>query len=133
MFTRSVRVGCSFPACRGELANVQTCLKFLQSLPTLVTYPNFFHLATGLSVTLPGLSVNETGLSVPSIRLVPIWTSRLYVMTNRLCGKCYSTVGNFSRPVCNCSRQACKVSRPVGNFYRLGPRAGKIYNRQVVN
>ena len=54
----------------------QTYMKFLQLLPTLVSDPNFIHLATGLSVngiwvTLPGLSVNQTGLSVPSIRLVP--------------------------------------------------------------
>ena len=30
----------------------QTCLKFLRSLPTLVSDPNFIHLATGLSVNL---------------------------------------------------------------------------------
>ena len=48
-------------------------------------------------------------------------------------GKCYSTVGNFSRPVCNCSRQAGKVYRPVGNFYRLGHRVGKICKRQAIN
>ena len=76
MFTRSVRVGCSFPACRGELVKFQTCLKFLRPLLTLVSDPIFIHLATGLSVngllvTLPGLSVNQTGLSVPSIRFVP--------------------------------------------------------------
>ena len=78
MFTRSVRGGCSFPAFRGESVKYQTCLIFLRPLPTLVTDPNFIHLATGLSVnlmacrvTLPGLSVNQTGLSVPSIRLVP--------------------------------------------------------------
>ena len=50
MFTRSVRVACSFPACRGELVKFQACLIFLQSLPTLVTDPKFIHLATGLSV-----------------------------------------------------------------------------------
>ena len=46
MFTRSVRVGCTFPACRGESVKFQTCL------PTLVTDPKFIHLATGLSVNL---------------------------------------------------------------------------------
>ena len=55
------------------------------------------------------------------------------MMTHRQAGKCYSTVANFSRPVCNCSRQAGKVYRPVGNFNRLGPRVGKICNRQALN
>ena len=50
MFTWSVRVGCSFPACRGESVKYQTSLIFLPPLPTLVSDPNFIHLATGLSV-----------------------------------------------------------------------------------
>ena len=70
MFTWSVRVGCSFPACRGESNIEETCLIFLRPLLTLVSDPKFIHLATGLSVTLPGLSVNQTGLSLTSIRLV---------------------------------------------------------------
>ena len=52
MFTWSVRVGCSFPACWGELVKFQTCLRFLRLLPTLVSDLNFIHLATGLSVNL---------------------------------------------------------------------------------
>ena len=52
MFTRSDRVGCSFPACRGGSVTFQTCLIFLRLLPTLVTDPKFIHLATGLSVNL---------------------------------------------------------------------------------
>ena len=78
------------------------------------------------SVTLPAESNRPTGLS-------QIWTSQLYMMTNRLCRKCYSTVGNFCRPVCNCSQQACKASRPVCNFNRLGCRVGKICNQQALN
>ena len=45
MFTRSVRVGCKFPACRQESVKYQL-------LPTLVSDPNFSLLATGLSVNL---------------------------------------------------------------------------------
>ena len=52
MFTRSVRVGCSFQACRGESVKYQTCLIFLRPFPTLVTDPNFIYLATGMSVNL---------------------------------------------------------------------------------
>ena len=52
MFTRLVRVGCSFLACQGELVKFQTCLKFLRPLLTIVCNPNFTHLATGLSVNL---------------------------------------------------------------------------------
>ena len=71
MFKWSVSVSCKLPACWGELVNYQSCLIFLRPLPTLVSYPNFSPLATGLSVTLPGLSVNQTGLSIISIWLVP--------------------------------------------------------------
>ena len=75
MFTWSVRVVCKYPACRQELVKYQTCLIFLRPLPTLVSYPNFSHLATGLSVNLTAcrlhFSANQTGLSVTSIRLVP--------------------------------------------------------------
>ena len=52
MFTRSVRVGSIFSARRGESVKYQTCLIFLQPLPTLVTDRKFIHLATGLSVNL---------------------------------------------------------------------------------
>ena len=58
MFTWSVRVGCKLPACRGESVKYQTCFKyqtcliFLQPLPTLISDPNFNPLATGLSVKL---------------------------------------------------------------------------------
>ena len=52
MFTRSVRASCSFPACKGELVKYQTCLIFLRPLPTIVTDPNFIHLAIGVSVNL---------------------------------------------------------------------------------
>ena len=52
MFTWSVTVGCSFQACRQELVKYQTCLIFLRLFPTLVTNPDFIHLATGLSVNL---------------------------------------------------------------------------------
>ena len=52
MFTRLVRVGSIFPACRGELVKYQTCLIFLRPLLTLITDPKFIHLATGLSVNL---------------------------------------------------------------------------------
>ena len=52
MFTWSVRVGCKFPACRGESVKYQTCLIFLRPLPTLVSDPNFSPLAAGLSVDL---------------------------------------------------------------------------------
>ena len=55
MFTRSVRVGCSFPACRGESVNFQTCSKM---------HPKFIHLKKGLSGTLQGLSVTLPGLSL---------------------------------------------------------------------
>ena len=135
MFTRSVRVSCSFQDCRGESVKYETCLIFLRPLPTLVTDPNFIHLATGMSVNLTACRlyflarqlIKQACLYQVS-SLSQIWSSRLYVMTNRLCGKCYSTVGNFSRLVCNCSRQSCKVSRPVGNFYQLCPRVGKFYN-----
>ena len=71
MFTWSVRVGCNFPVCQAESVKYQTCLIFLRPLPTLVSDPNFIHLATGLLVTLTGLSVNQIGLSVTSIWLVP--------------------------------------------------------------
>ena len=78
MFTWSVRVGCKFPAYRGESVKYQTCLIFLRLFPTLVSEPNFSPLATGLSVNLtacrlhfPACRVNQTGLSVTSIRLVP--------------------------------------------------------------
>ena len=64
MFTWLVRVGCKFPACRGESVTYQTCLIFLRPLPTLMSDPNFSPLATGLSVTLPGLSVILPGLSL---------------------------------------------------------------------
>ena len=46
--TNVYKVGCSVQACEGELVK----LKFLRPLPTLVTDPNFIHLATGLSVIL---------------------------------------------------------------------------------
>ena len=107
MFTRSVRVGCSFPACREDSEKYRTCFIFLPPLPILVTDPKFIHLATGMSVNLMA-----SRLHFPAYRLIKqvclyqvsglsqIWSSRLYVMTNRLCGKCYSTVGNW--PVCNC-------------------------------
>ena len=52
MFTWSVRVGFKFPACQGESVKYQTCLIFLQPLPTLVSDLNFSPLATGLSVNL---------------------------------------------------------------------------------
>ena len=52
MFIRSVRVDCSFPACRGESVKFQTCLIFLGPLPTLVTDTKLIHLATDLSVNL---------------------------------------------------------------------------------
>ena len=52
MFTCSVRVSCKLPACRGESVKYQTCLIFLQPLPTLVSDPSFSPLATGLSVNL---------------------------------------------------------------------------------
>ena len=52
MFTWSVRVGCKFPACRGESVKYQTCLIFLQPLLTLISDPNFSLLGTGLSVNL---------------------------------------------------------------------------------
>ena len=71
MFTWSVRVGCKFPACQGLSVKYQTCLIFLQALPTRISDPKFIHLVTGLSVSLPGLSVNQTDLSMTSIRLVP--------------------------------------------------------------
>ena len=47
MFTRSVRVGCSFQACREESVKYQTCLIFLRLLLTVVTDPEFIHLETG--------------------------------------------------------------------------------------
>ena len=78
MFTWSVRVGCSFPACQGGSVKFQTCFIFLLLLMTLVSNPNFIRLATGLSDNLTscrlhfdGLSINQTGLSVTSIWLVP--------------------------------------------------------------
>ena len=52
MFTWPVRVGCKFPACRGESVKYQTCLIFLRPLPTLVSDPNFSPLTIGLSVNL---------------------------------------------------------------------------------
>ena len=69
MFTRLVKVGCSFSGCRAESVKYQTCLIFLRPLRTLVTHHNFIHLATGLSVNLraiilPGLSVSPPGLSL---------------------------------------------------------------------
>ena len=75
MFTWSVRISCKFPTCQGESVKYQTCLIFLQLSPSLVSDPNFIHLATGLSVngllvTLPGLSDNQTGVSVTSIQFV---------------------------------------------------------------
>ena len=54
-----------------------------------------------------------------------IWISRLYVMTHRLCWKCYRTIGNFRQPICKCSQLAC-------NFNCLGSRFGKICNQQAV-
>ena len=89
MFTKSVRVGCSFLACRGESVKYQTCMVFLRPLPTHVTDPNFIHLATGLSVNLTACQ-----LHFPACRLIKqaclyqvsglsqIWSSRLYVMTD---------------------------------------------------
>ena len=115
---------------------------FLQPLLTLVTDPSFIHLATDVWVKLMACRLHflPCGLMKQACLyqvsgLSQIWSSRLYVMTNRLCGKFNSTVGNFSRPVCKCSGQACKFSRPVGNFSRLdprvrwnflGPRVGKV-------
>ena len=99
MFTRSVRVGCSFPAYEGDSMKFQTCLKFLQPLPTLVSDPNFIHVTIGLSFKLMACR-----LHFPACRLIKqaclyqvsglsqILTSRLYVKANRLCGKCYSTI-----------------------------------------
>ena len=52
MFTWSVRVRCSLPACRAESVKYQTCLIFLRPLPTIVSDTKFIHLAAGLSVNL---------------------------------------------------------------------------------
>ena len=52
MFTWLVRVGCKFPAYRGESVKYQTCLIFPRPSPTLVSDPNFRPLATGLSINL---------------------------------------------------------------------------------
>ena len=68
MFTWSVRVGCSFPACQEELVKFQTCLKFLRPLPTFVSDPNFIHLATGLSVR-PAIFLLLTASRFPNLRV----------------------------------------------------------------
>ena len=52
MFTRSVRVNCSFLVCWGESIKYEACLTFLRPLPNLVTDPKFIHLAPGLSTNL---------------------------------------------------------------------------------
>ena len=69
MFTWSVRVGCKFPACRGESVKYQTCLIFPRPFPTLVPGLSSTPLVTSLSlhvlsVSLPGLSVTLSGLSL---------------------------------------------------------------------
>ena len=131
--TNVYKVGCSFQACQGESVKYQTCSIFLQPLPTLVTDPNFIHLATGLSVNLtacqlhiPACGLIKQACLYQVTSMTQIWCFRLYVMTNQPCGKCYSTVLDFSQHVCKCSRQACKLSGPVSNFYRLGPRVGSF-------
>ena len=69
MFTYSVRVGCSFQACRGELVKYQICLIFPR--PRLHPPGNRLVLVTSHLVSLlPGLSVTLPGLSFTSCRLV---------------------------------------------------------------
>ena len=113
MFTWSVRVGCSFQARVSEISNM---FDISMTIPTLVTDPNSIHLATGLSVNLtacwlyflPCHLMKQACLYQVS-GLSQIWSSRLYVMTNRLCRRNNHTVGKFSRPVCKCSRLAWKT------------------------
>ena len=73
MFTESVGIGCSFPACCGGLAKYQTCLIFHQ--PSMILYPGAAQLwlcslgnrplmeLYSLSVTLSVLSYTAAILS----------------------------------------------------------------------
>ena len=112
----------------------QRCLIFFRPFLTIVTDPNFIHLATGLLVNLMAcrLHLMKQACLYQVSGLSQIWTSRLYLKANRLCGRNNCTVGNFSRPVCKCSRQACNFSRPVRNFSRHFPRVRKFYNQQAL-
>ena len=116
----------------------QTCMIFLRPCPTLFTDTNFIYLATGLSINLtacrlhfPACRLMKQACLYQVSSLSQIWWSWLYLTANGLAVKTYSTVGYFNRPVCNCSWQAYNLSRSVGNFSHLGPRVGKLYNRQA--
>ena len=149
MFTKSIRVGCSFQACPGESVKNVTCLIFLWLLLTHVTDPNFIHLATDMSVNW-----RQAG-NCYSSWLVDQWNS-LICIRYLACPKYGNTycmwwqsdcAGNVTvQPVTlaglsvSVPRQGCKLSRPVGNFYQLATRVGNIcnwralnWNRQAVN
>ena len=74
---------------QGRLGSVVlSCLIFLQPLLTLVTDPDFIHLATGLSVNFtacqlhfPACRLIEQACLYQVSSLSQIWNSRLYVMT----------------------------------------------------
>ena len=101
----------------------ETCLISLRPFLTLVTDPESIHLATGLLVNLtacwlpfPPCRLMKQACLYQVYGLSQIWSSRLYVKTNRLCRRNNHTVGDFSWPVCQCSQQACNFSGPVWNF-----------------
>ena len=50
MFTESVRVGCSFPSCRGGSAKYQTCLIFHRASATLHRDCGSAHLELGADI-----------------------------------------------------------------------------------
>ena len=92
--TNVYMVGYSFQACRQESVQYQTCLIFLRPFPTLVTDPDFIHLATGLSVNLtacrlhfPPCPLMKQACLYQVFGLFQIWSSRPYLKTKRLCGR----------------------------------------------
>ena len=89
-------VGCSYLVCRGEPVEISNMT---------AAGPKSIHLTTGLLVNLtacwlhfPACWLIKQVCLYQVLGLSQIWTSRLYMKTNRLCGKFYSSVSNF-RPV----------------------------------
>ena len=137
--TNVYKVGCTFLACRGESVKYQSCLIIPRPLLTLVTDPNFSHLAIGLSVNLMASRLHFLACRLMTQAclyqvsgLSQIWSSRLYVMKD-----CAGSVTVQSVTLAGLSVSV--PYRPVNfpgqsvNFHDWVLESGVLYNQPAQN